>query len=106
MRVIEIEGSGWRTISDFLAALHAAIGAPPGHGNSPDAFVDSMVWGGMNSVDQPYEIRVMGGNALSHEIWEYATLIAAALMDARADHRLRTGHDVDVSLTVFPHSSN
>jgi hypothetical protein len=25
---------------------------------SPDAFVDSMIWGGMNSVEPPYTVQI------------------------------------------------
>ena len=28
MRVIEIDGSDWQSVKDFLTALRAAIGAP------------------------------------------------------------------------------
>jgi hypothetical protein len=53
MRATELDAGGWTDPVDFLRALRAAIGEPEVHGWSPDAFVDSMIWGGMNSVESP-----------------------------------------------------
>jgi len=60
MRVIEIDGGNWQSVKEFLTALRAAIGAPDELGWSVDAFIDSMIWGGINEIDPPYEIRIFG----------------------------------------------
>lgn len=53
MRVIELNAMKWKTVIDFYDALLAAIGAPAWHSKSPDALIDSMVWGGMNAAEPP-----------------------------------------------------
>ena len=60
MRIIEIDGSDWQSVKDFLTTLRAAIGAPDWHGWSVNAFIDSMIWGGINQIEPPYEIRISG----------------------------------------------
>jgi Barstar (barnase inhibitor) len=56
----EIDGSDWRSVKDFLMALRAAIGAPDEHGSNVNAFIDSMIWVGINQTEPPYEIRISG----------------------------------------------
>ena len=51
MRIIEIDGSDWQSVKDFLTALRAAIGAPDWHGSNVNAFIDSMIWGGINQIE-------------------------------------------------------
>jgi hypothetical protein len=53
MRIIEIDGSDRQSVKDFLTALRAAIGAPDWHGWSVNAFIDSMIWGGINQIEPP-----------------------------------------------------
>jgi hypothetical protein len=53
MRIIELDATKWETVLDFYYALLAAVEAPKGHGKSPDALIDSMIWGGMN-MDLPH----------------------------------------------------
>ena len=60
MRVIEIDCSDWRSVKDFLMALRAAISAPDWHGSNVNAFINSMIWGGINQIEPPYEIRISG----------------------------------------------
>jgi hypothetical protein len=98
MRTIELDASGWKTPIDFLSALRAAIGAPEEHGWNPDAFIDSMVWGGMNSVQPPYTIQIVGAAYVPKEVTEYIFLISSAIKRGREDHCRRRGSDVDVSL--------
>jgi hypothetical protein len=59
MRIIELDAGKWANALDFLLALKAALGSCEGHGTSPAAFVDSMVWGGMNNVEPPYTVKVV-----------------------------------------------
>jgi len=105
VRIIELDASGWATVLDFMGALRRAIGAPVGHGWSPAAFVDSMIWGGMNSVEPPYMIRIVRTADLDTEVRDYITMMAGLLLEARADHYARRGIDVEVSISV-PEVSN
>src|SRR5690242_17277259 len=99
-RVITIDGSRWQTVMDFLVALRGAIGAPEWHGSSPDAFIDSMIWGGVNSVEPPYCVRIVGSEHAPEDVRDYIQLTISALMDGRADRAARGRDDVDVSLAI------
>jgi hypothetical protein len=98
MRVIEIDASGWVTGADFLTALRTAIGAPETHGWSPDSFVDSMIWGGMNREEPPYEIHIVGSEDAPVEVKEYIALVANALREGREWKRTNRGADTEVRL--------
>jgi Barstar (barnase inhibitor) len=74
MRVIEIDCSDWQSVKDFLTALRAAIGAPDEHGWSVNAFIDSMIWGGINQTEPPYEIRISGTERGPKEIRDHIDL--------------------------------
>ena len=76
MRAVELDVSECETKMDFVKALKAVIEAPEGHGSSPDAFVDSMVWGGMNRIDPPYEVRVTGSENTPPVVRECIDLLA------------------------------
>ena len=60
MQIIQLDASKWKTVLDFCRAILSAIGAPERHGKSLDAFIDSMVWGGINAVEPPYTVRISG----------------------------------------------
>ena len=84
MRTITIDATSWKTVLDFYDALLPAIGAPPGHGTSIDAFLDSMIWGGMNSVEPPYTVRIEGTASLPEEVRNEIELLKRELAEARA----------------------
>lgn len=68
MRVIELDAQSWKSYEDFAVALRTALGSPKGHGLSVEAFLDSMVWGGMNEVNPPYKIVIKNTKHLSKKI--------------------------------------
>ena len=96
MRVIELNAAKWRSKLDFYDALLNAIGAPPGHGHSANALVDSMIWGGMNAVEPPYTVRIVGTAKLPDDIRNTIELVKQDLTDARAEFRRVRGEDVEV----------
>lgn len=102
MRIIQLDASKWKTVPDFCRALLAAIGAPERHGKSPDAFIDSMVWGGINAVEPPYTIRISGAAMLPKDVCEYIQLVKQAIARGRLDYQSREGGDVDVSIEIEP----
>jgi hypothetical protein len=95
---IELDAANWTTVLDFMNALLEAIRAPYEHGYSPDAFNDSMVFGGMNGRDPPYDVVIM--NLRSEEIAEYVDLMREVLAGGRADFIALHGHDVEVSIRL------
>ena len=99
--VIEIDGSQWKTAIDFLTALRTAVGAPHWHGWSPDAFIDSTIWGGINELEPPYEIHVIGSGQTPQEVKDYIDLMTSVLEEARKWRLENRGDDIDVSLRVI-----
>lgn len=102
MRIIHLDATKWKTVLDFCRALRAAIGAPNYHGNSPDAFIDSMIWGGINAVEPPYTIRISGTAMLPKDVREYIELVKQALAEGRLDYQRREGRDVEVAIEIEP----
>ena|SRR5215469_2027117 len=102
MRIIELNAAPWRNVWDLDDALKEALGSCEGHGSSVDAWIDSMIYGGMNAVEPPYVIRVVGtasvGAKLQDAIWE----LAEAIREARAWRLEHYGDDVDVSFQIEP----
>ena len=100
MRIIEIDGSDWQSVKDFLTTLRAAIGAPDWHGWSVNAFIDSMIWGGINQIEPPYEIRISGTERGPKEVTDHIDLLASALADARKWKLDNRGEDAEVGLRI------
>jgi nicotinamide-nucleotide amidase len=68
IRVIKLDASGWTAPLDFYDALLTAIGAPNWHGRSVDALVDSMLYGGINAIEAPYRIWIVGAASLPEDV--------------------------------------
>lgn len=85
---------------DFCHALLDAIGAPEVHGMSPDAFVDSMIWGGMNAVEAPYAVLVSGLATAPKEVRDEVELVKEALWEGRVYRKRHNGDDVEVSIEI------
>ncbi|HEX5377459.1 MAG TPA: hypothetical protein VFW47_02745 [Phenylobacterium sp.] len=99
MRTIELDASAYPTVRDFCAQLKTEIRALPGHGNSIEAFVDSMIWAnGMSSLVPPYMIRVRGLDR--GPVAEFVKDLSNALGQARMEHRTRRAEDVEVILQI------
>jgi hypothetical protein len=99
MRTIEMDGAAYPTVKAFCEALKEEIRALPGHGNSVESFVDSMIWAnGMSSLAPPYLIRVRGlyGGPLA----QFVKDLSNALGQARMEVRNRRAEDVEVTLLL------
>ena len=105
MRIIELDATKWKTTSDFYDALLAAIGAPRGHGRSPDALIDSMIWGGMNAVEPPYTVRILGTAALPTDVRDYVDEAKQLLAKGRRFYQHSRGNDVEVAIETDAESS-
>jgi hypothetical protein len=100
MRIIELDAGNWTTVIDFCEALLAALGAPEWHGESIDALIDSMIWGGINDVEPPYTVRICSVRNLPKDVLEYIEQLKSSLARARAEFNQQRGHDVDVQLDI------
>jgi hypothetical protein len=99
MRTIEMDGAAYPTVKAFCEDLREEIRALPGHGDSIEAFVDSMIWAnGMSGLRPPYTIRVRGlhGGPVAAFVQE----LSNALGQARMTHRTRRAEDVEVILQL------
>jgi len=100
MNVIELDASAWKTPLDFMRALKIAIGAPEWHGLNLNAFIDSMIWGGINDLEPPYNVIVTHAAALPEHVTDEIRVLSTALAEQR-DWKLRhKGEDVHVSLVI------
>jgi RNAse (barnase) inhibitor barstar len=83
MREIVLDGSSWRSVEDFYAALLPALGAPDWHGHNLDALNDSLGGGDLNQVNPPLAITISGIYAMAPDA-ERVVRSFAALADALA----------------------
>ena len=102
MRIIKLDATNWKTVIDFYDALLAAIGAPKWHGESPDALVDSMIWGGINAVGPPYSVQISGLSAAPKEVHDHVELVSGMLVEGRIYRKRHNGDDVEVSIVNAP----
>jgi len=97
-RMIEVDAGRWRTAVDAVAGLKLALGAVDGHGDGIDAFIDSMIYGGMLEAETPYEVVVRG---LAHnKARTFIEDLSQALGEVREWRRANYGDDVRVSVSL------
>ena len=100
MRVIPLDATDWETPIDFFQSLARALGSPGGHGMSVDAFVDSMIWGGINSVEPPYAVQVKNIHSAPKEVADEVSLMASVIAIARQERIMRRGDNIEVSISI------
>jgi hypothetical protein len=98
MRTIELNAANWKTVLDFYHAVLTAVGAPKWHGESPDALIDSMIWGSINAIDPPYTIKISGVRSVPKDVHEHINLVKRAVADARTEYCRRRNADIDVTI--------
>jgi len=83
---------------DFVNALKIAIGAPDGHGNGIDAFLDTMIYHDeINALKSPYRIKIIGLDKAGLEAQEPARLLAQLINELGASDR---GTDLEVTMII------
>jgi hypothetical protein len=98
MRTIQLDAAAWKSPLDLHTALKGALGSCEGHGSSPAAWVDSMIWGGMNTVEPPYLIKFVGTAECPASLREDIRTLIRVIAEARRD-RLNQGRgDIEVVL--------
>jgi Barstar (barnase inhibitor) len=106
MRVIELDATNWRSFQDFNDALKVALGSIKGHGNSANAWIDSMIYGGLNAIEVPYVIRITGTANCDKALKDEIIRLSEMIRDARAWKLKHYGKDVDISLRIEDGSKN
>jgi len=91
-----VDASDWLTALDAIEGLLRALRPLGDHGSSIDAFVDSMIYGGMLETEPPYELAVK--NLKAPLAVEFIDALSEALTEARAWRRANYGDEVDVSI--------
>jgi hypothetical protein len=102
MRIVELDASRWQNVLDYYTALKEALGSCEGHGSSPDTWVDSIIYGGMNAVEPPYVIRITGTARCDDQLKGEIALLADVIRTARAWKLEHYGEDVIVSFQIEP----
>ena len=93
MKVIALDGSGWRIPVDFYDALLPELGAPDWHGRNLDALYDSL-GGGINCLEPPLKVVIQGAACLSPEMTSFLAKVTTLFEDARREF----GADVSLLL--------
>jgi RNAse (barnase) inhibitor barstar len=83
MREIVLDGSNWRSVEDFYAALLPALGAPDWHGHNLDALGNSLRGGDLSQLNPPLAITIAGIYAMTPDV-ERVVRSFAELADALA----------------------
>jgi hypothetical protein len=77
-RYIDLDAKNCKSNLDFLKLLRDAVGSPEWQGDSVDAFIDTMLFGGAE-LQTPYTLRVQGTSSLpaglASEITEFVNAI-------------------------------
>jgi hypothetical protein len=98
MQIVELHAEDLVTAMDFARALKKAIGAPDWHGESVDAFLDSMIYhDDINALKAPYTIRIVGAGEAKPEARDAIRLLALYIDKYGAPDR---GGDLEVSMMV------
>lgn len=100
MRIIELDASGLRDVLDFTRALCALLGSPGWHGQSIDAFIDSMVWGGIDKAEPPYMVRIVNTAGLTAETRDWIETLRVELIDSCAEYKEREGEEISVGIEI------
>ena len=84
---------------DVYEALLCALDAPPRHGRSLDALLDSMIWTDqVNEIKPPYRIRIVGTRAVPEVVRDEIAVIEEVLRHSRKEYQKRRGRDVEVEI--------
>jgi RNAse (barnase) inhibitor barstar len=90
MKMIRLEGSGWRSPEDFYSALLAQLGAPDWHGHNLDALEESLRDGDINQVGPPLKVIV---EHASTDMSDFLSRVAAVFKEVRAATHAEIGFE-------------
>ena len=102
MRIIELDAADWCDLMDFYGALMGALGSPTWHGRNVNAWVDSMLYGGINEIEPPYLIRLSGTSKCSPELQRCIEQLSNVIREAREWKKQHYGVDTVVGFEINP----
>lgn len=112
MKMIELDSTGWKSLSDFGSAIHESLGAPPGYNTSSvDALLEAIYWdhayADLNqSGNEPYKIippfalRVINSTLAPQAVRGDLLVMQRCLDESHKWFRQKWGRDVDIRLEV------
>jgi enoyl-CoA hydratase len=83
LKTLRLDARNWADTLDVYEALLTALDAPPEHGRSINALIDSMVYGSINGIEAPYTILVTGTTALAPNLRAELDLVARTIDQAQ-----------------------
>jgi hypothetical protein len=88
MRVIELDGSGWRSELDFYRVLGDAVSGGQNVTCNVNAILDYMVgdWEGMGGIRPPYVVRIVNATDIPTEVKDEIALVASAIKESQGGH--------------------
>lgn len=98
MKVVKLNAFRWASAQDFYAALLSGLGAPDWHGRNVNALVDSMIYGDINALEQPFRVIVRGLDGANRKAREELRYAIDALVSEGA--RCRLGRDGTATIEV------
>jgi hypothetical protein len=84
-RELQLDATAWRTAKDVYDSFFSAVGAPEWHGRNFDALNDSIVNGGINTIEVPYTITVRNLSAASSEAASFLKKFAGLISEFQTD---------------------
>lgn len=85
MTEIILDGTEWKSETDFYSAFFAAVQAPDWHGRNLDALWDSITGGGINRCNLPYTIRLMGIEKMTPKARMMVDRFCALIAEAKTE---------------------
>ncbi len=65
---LKLDAYGWKNSDDVYESLFAVLGSPVWHGKNFNALHDSIVTGGINTVEVPYSLSIRNVKATSSDV--------------------------------------
>ena len=82
---INLDGSNWQTEDDFIESVLTAVQAPSWHGRNYNALRDSLVVGGINGIEPPYDFIVRMPTSSTSEVDDAVRYFMDRVSDWRAE---------------------
>ena len=82
---IQLDASRWKSADDLYTSLFEKLGAPAWHGRNFNALNDSIVTGGINSVEVPYSLSIFSLNLASSDARKFVQEFVDFVDEREAD---------------------
>jgi hypothetical protein len=80
-----LDASLWKQCDDVYTSLFKVLGSPAWHGKNFNALNDSIVTGGINTIEVPYKILICEAKKASFEVRQFLSALADFLSAREAE---------------------